>query len=153
MNSSLKTSQFMTMQFRRRSAISRRHSPLTCLLETFPPIFPVVLISGLTYYALAMNPYSNEWKMATVFVVSQIVLNWVFFLANKSSVATSSKNFPGYQHERLHHGKPGENRPCNEIRRKDGRMPARYNGGCKVKRYNGMNRKYKRCSQTGKNQG
>ena len=29
----------------------------------------------------------------------QILANWALFLANKSTIATSSRNFPGYRHK------------------------------------------------------
>jgi hypothetical protein len=83
---------------RRRPAF-RRTSPTSCLLETFPPIFHLSLTISLTYYAVIMNPYSKEWQLATAFVVGQILLNWGFFLTNRSSVATSTRNFPGYVHK------------------------------------------------------
>ena len=80
------------------NAVRRPRSMATCLLETVPPVFHLALIGSLAYHAIILNPYSNFWPLATFFVVAQIVSNWGFFLANKSIVLASPKNFPGYQH-------------------------------------------------------
>ena len=77
--------------------LRHRHLP-TLLLETLPPIFHVSLLSLLTYYTFYLNPESVSWHLMTIFVVAQILLNWFFFLQNKSIIRASPKNFPGYKH-------------------------------------------------------
>ena len=82
-----------------RLFVASRHRSLpNLLLETIPPVFHILLVSLLAYYAVHLNPGSALWLLATFFVVAQILLNWGFFLANKSIVIASPKNFPGYMH-------------------------------------------------------
>ena len=78
--------------------MSHTRSPLTMLLETIPPLFHVLLLGLLTYFVVYLNPTSIRWHLLALFIVAQIVANWGFFLANKSIVFASPRNFPGYVH-------------------------------------------------------
>src|SRR5690606_10462449 len=62
------------------------------------------------------------------------------------------ENLSGDDHQAQYHSKTGENRTSYKVRREDGSMPTWNHRRGKVKRYNGVNRKYKRSGQTCKDQ-
>ena len=84
--------------------LKRGHSPrglasvTAILLETLPPVFNAALTLLLAYYAVYLNPGDSRWLLAALFVVAQLVANWVQFVLHRSVVLASPKNFPGYVH-------------------------------------------------------
>jgi len=76
-----------------------RRTALMVVLESFPPAFNLVLISGLAYLIFKHRDVHNEtFAIFAAFVVLQIFLNWVQFLRHRSMVPISTRNFPGYVH-------------------------------------------------------
>ena len=81
------------------------------ILESFPPAFNVLLISGLAYLIFRHRRQNSSpddleddegggstFAAFAAFSVLQIVLNWVQFLRHRSVVGISTRNFPGYVH-------------------------------------------------------
>ena len=81
-----------------RPRIRRARSVTTYLLETIPPLFHLFLLTSLTFYSFYFNPSNALWHLSTLFIVGQIVANWVQFLLNRAIILASPKNFPGYVH-------------------------------------------------------
>jgi len=84
---------------------------LMVILESFPPAFNVLLISGLAYLIFRHRHQNSSpddleddggggstFAAFAAFSVLQIVLNWVQFLRHRSIVGISTRNFPGYVH-------------------------------------------------------
>ena len=110
-NLKLSLEQALREMGRYTSKSRARRTALMVILESFPPAFNVLLISGLAYLIFRHRRQNSSpddleddegggstFAAFASFSVLQIVLNWVQFLRHRSVVSISTRNFPGYVH-------------------------------------------------------